>query len=362
MRVLYSFFGANDSRGYYTRLALVASGPLPCRRLVSLVQYRHTPNPAGWHFRQPAGRVERKRVGLDSIGNSVCGIPAGLSCLPWVTPLHLQTGGNVINTISILGSGWLGLPLAERFAALGYRLKLSTTSPGRLQTLTALPLEAFIVDIGKPLDDIDAFLQSEVLIVNITSKDIDGFERLVKKIEASAIRAVLFVSSTSVYPNDCKVATELAGNELADHPLTIIENLFRENNRFSATIVRFAGLIGGDRHPGRFFRGGKTVKNPDASVNLIHRDDCIDILEQIVNDGIWGETFNACADSHPSKREFYSRAAAMAGAPLPVFEDSTDSAFKVVDNRKLKRVLDFDFRHPDLMAIRFDEAPAIDGV
>ena len=252
--------------------------------------------------------------------------------------------------------------MAERFVTQGYRLKVSTTSPERLSTLAALPGEACIVDISKPLHDIDMFLQSQTLIVNITSKDIDGFERLVGKIETSGIQSVLFVSSTSVYPNHGKVVAETKGNELPDHPLVIIENLFRQSGHFRTTIVRFAGLIGGRRHPGRFFRGGKTVKNPDANVNLIHRDDCIDILDQIVTNGIWGETFNACADSHPSKREFYSQAATMAGAPLPVFDNSADSAFKIVDNRKLKRVLDYEFRHPDLMALRYDETSTTGSV
>jgi nucleoside-diphosphate-sugar epimerase len=263
-------------------------------------------------------------------------------------------GGNAINTISILGSGWLGLPLAERFVAQGYRLKISTTSPDRLPTLTALPGEACIVDIGTSLEDIDAFLQSDTLIVNITSRDIDGFERLVRKIEASEIESVLFVSSTSVYPVNCKFVSEAAGEESPDHPLVIIENLFRQSEQFRTTIVRFAGLIGGSRHPGRFFRDGKTVKNPDANVNLIHRDDCINILDRIVANDLWGETFNACADSHPSKREFYSHAANMMGAPLPDFEDSEDRSFKIIDNRKLKRALGYEFLHPDLMAIQFD--------
>lgn len=238
--------------------------------------------------------------------------------------------------------------------AQGYRLKISTTSPHRLSTLAALPGEACIVDIGKPLDDIDSFLQSDTLIVNITSKDIEGFERLVRKIEASAIQSVLFVSSTSVYPVNCKVVSEAVGEESPDHPLVIIENLFRQSSQFQTTVVRFAGLIGGSRHPGRFFRGGKLVKNPDANVNLIHRDDCINILDRIVANGLWGETFNACADSHPSKREFYTQAAEMAGAPLPEFEDNDDRSFKIIDNRKLKQALGYEFLHPELMAIRFD--------
>jgi nucleoside-diphosphate-sugar epimerase len=264
-------------------------------------------------------------------------------------------GGKAIKTISLLGSGWLGLPLAERLLTQGYPLKISTTSPQRLSRIAALPARGFIVDIGKPMDDIDTFLRSDMLIVNIPSRDIDGFERLLRKIEASPIQRVLLVSSTSVYPDNCKLVSETAADESPDHPLLIIENLFRNSRQLRTTVVRFAGLIGGNRHPGRFFAGGKTVKNPDARVNLIHRDDCINILERIIVNGVWGETFNACADSHPSKREFYTRAAKMAGAPLPNFEDSDDSCFKIVDNRRLKRVLGYEFLHPDLMAIRFDQ-------
>jgi nucleoside-diphosphate-sugar epimerase len=260
-----------------------------------------------------------------------------------------------IDTVSILGSGWLGFPLAERFVARGYQVKTSTTSASRLQALAALSTEPCLIDIGEALDDIDGFLRSDTLIVNITSKDIDGFDRLVNRIEGSDTARVLFVSSTSVYPADSQLVSEADGRESLDHPLMIIENRFRQSSKFHLTIVRFAGLIGGSRHPGRFFRGSKTVRNPDANVNLIHLADCIDILDRIVANDVWGETFNACADTHPGKRDFYSQAASLAGEPPPVFADSDDTSFKIVDNRKLKRVLDYEFRHPDLMAIRFEE-------
>jgi len=36
-------------------------------------------------------------------------------------------------------------------------------------------------------------------------------------------------------------------------------------------------------------------------------------------------------------------------------EDSDDGSFKIIDNRKLKRILGYEFRHPDSMAIRFEE-------
>ena len=267
----------------------------------------------------------------------------------------MATSNRDIETISILGSGWLGLPLAEHFIAQGYRVRISTTSRSRLPALAALPAAAFVIDIGKPTDDIQAFLESAVLIVNITSKDIAGFERLVKAIENSGVEKVLFVSSTSVYPADSQLVSESDGKESPQHPLVIIENLFTQNPNFQTTILRFAGLVGYSRHPGRFFRGGKQVTNADSTVNLIHRDDCINIIDRIVSNEVWGETFNGCADTHPRKREFYARAARHLGVPPPVFADSSDQSFKRVDNRKLKRVLGYEFVYPDLMAIDFDE-------
>ncbi len=266
-----------------------------------------------------------------------------------------DSGSKVIDSISILGSGWLGLPLAERFVARGYRVRTSTTSADRLQQLAALPSEPFLVDIGRPDDSIAAFLQSTTLIVNITSKDIEAFRWLVGKIEESAIEAVLFVGSTSVYPADSQRVSEADGGESPEHPLVVIENLFRQSREFRTTVVRFGGLIGPGRHPGRFFRGHKTVRDPNAPVNLIHRDDCIDIIECIVTGKLWGETFNACADTHPSKREFYTQAARLAGVPEPLFDDDGGASGKLIDNSKLKRILGYRFRHPDLMAIRFDD-------
>ena len=141
---------------------------------------------------------------------------------------------------------------------------------------------------------------------------------------------------------------------IPDHPLVVIEGLFTQNGNFDSTILRFAGLVGYDRHPGRFFRGGKKIANPDSGVNLIHRDDCINIIERIVVGDIWGETFNACADTHPGKREFYTRAARQLRAPAPVFDETGVNSFKLIDNRKLKQVLGYEFIHPDLMALEFD--------
>jgi len=245
--------------------------------------------------------------------------------------------------------------LAEHFVERGHSVKASTTSESRLAELTSIKVEPFIIDIGRLSGNIQTFLQASVLIINIPSKDIDGFSDLIEEIEKSAIERVLFVSSTSVYENKNKTFSESDGEESLLSPLLTIENLFRSSDKFKTTIVRFGGLIGYTRNPGKFFMQGRLVHDPDSHVNLIHRDDCIGIISQIVGLEAWGEVFNCCADTHPTKREFYTLAAKSIGAPVPEFVDSGAKSFKIISNQKVKQILKYEFLHPDLMKIKFEE-------
>ncbi len=258
-----------------------------------------------------------------------------------------------IKRISILGSGWLGLPLVEHFISMGHHVKASTTSESRIPELTSIKIEPFIIDIERLTSNIQAFLQGNVLLINIPSKSIDGFRNLIKEIEKSEIEKVIFVSSTSVYENKNKTISETDNEESTSSPLLAIEKLFRNSNKIKATIVRFGGLIGYSRNPGKFFSKGRLVHNPGSNVNLIHRDDCIEIISRIVEQEVWGEVFNCCADTHPTKREFYTQAATTIGGLIPEFVSSGHKSFKIISNHKVKQFLDYEFLHPDLMKIKF---------
>jgi nucleoside-diphosphate-sugar epimerase len=259
-----------------------------------------------------------------------------------------------MNTISILGSGWLGLPLAQFFKQNGYNVKASTTSPNRLTELTITGLEAFLVDTENLCNTIDHFLDSEILIINITSKNTEAFQQLITKIQKSPITKVIFISSTSVYKSNNKVVSESDLSELNENnPLLTIEKLFQSCIDFETTVIRFGGLIGYSRNPGRFFAGGKTVRDPNGRVNLIHRDDCIGMIGAIIEKQAWGELFNGCSDTHPTKREFYTKAALESRNPVPQFDDSTSIPFKIISNEKAKAVLNYQFVYPDLMKIDF---------
>lgn len=257
-----------------------------------------------------------------------------------------------MSSISILGSGWLGLPLAQHFLSCGHKVSASTRTEARLAELKDSGTDAYLVDIDDAtsgFENLTSFLESDILIINITSKNVEGFRKLAAEVEASAIKHVLFVSSTSVYKNLPGIVKEQDTHLLSDSPLVGIENIFRELKNSTTTILRFAGLIGDKRHPGRFFRSGKAVQNPDTPVNLICRDDCIGIIHEVVEQQCWGEVLNGCTDTHPTKREFYSKAAEQIGRPAPSFGETDASVGKIVSNEKVKALLGYRFKYPNLM-------------
>ena len=100
---------------------------------------------------------------------------------------------SLLKTISILGSGWLGLPLAEHFIQQGYAVKASTRSIERSRDIEAIGAKFFVVDIDQPLAETSEFLDSDILLVNITSKNIEGFHRLINKLEKALVRKVIYV-------------------------------------------------------------------------------------------------------------------------------------------------------------------------
>ncbi len=98
-----------------------------------------------------------------------------------------------MKTISILGSGWLGFPLARNFVTAGYAVKASTTSESRMSDLKSIGADPFIVNIDLLTSNVQTFLQANILIINIPSKNVVGFRHLVDQIRASEIHSKCFV-------------------------------------------------------------------------------------------------------------------------------------------------------------------------
>jgi nucleoside-diphosphate-sugar epimerase len=266
--------------------------------------------------------------------------------------------------ISILGCGWLGLPLAEALVNSGKRVKGSTTSSAKLDMLAQKGIQPYLVNLQpEALDEASLadFLESDVLVLNIPPKlrsdagssYLEQLNLLLRAMLDSPVKKVLFASSTSVYNDLNRIVTEddtaLTKENDPGYALLRAEKLFMEREEWLTTIVRFAGLVGEDRRPGRFMAGKKDVPGGDAPVNLIHRDDCVLILKRIIEQEKWGEIYNACSDVHPMRKDFYPAATMALDLEPPTFLEMAETNFKLISNQKLKDDLPYVFQYPDPM-------------
>ena len=80
---------------------------------------------------------------------------------------------------------------------------------------------------------------------------------------------------------------------------------------------------------------------------MIHRDDCIQVIYEIINQEIWNELFNVCSDNHPTRKEFYTQQAKKQGFVPPEFAIDGEPSFKIISNEKLKKKLDYKLLFPD---------------
>lgn len=263
-------------------------------------------------------------------------------------------------TVAIAGLGWLGKAFAQKIQILGYGIKGSVTSLHKASELRKGGINAYQVAISEDgvIGPVQAFLRDvDYLVImippglrrNTGANYVLKMTHFLREIKKSAIKKVILVSSTSVYNDSQGKVTEktlpkpttIAGKQLLE-----VEKMFFTSEEIDVSIVRFGGLFGGSRQPARYLAGRKALRNGNAPVNLIHRDDCIGILLEIIKQEAFGHTFNAVIPQHPFKADYYSRKAAELGLVPPTYSKEPESeVFKQVDSERLELVLGYEFKH-----------------
>jgi nucleoside-diphosphate-sugar epimerase len=248
----------------------------------------------------------------------------------------------------------------------------STTTADKVDALRQDGIESTLLtlDPGLSEDDPDALFQSPILVLTVPpprgADDVrTRYRRQVDAVRDAAVEGtvdwVIFTSSTGVYPNVEQTVTEadcppgqpdaLPGPRRATGAAVLeVERLLKETPDFDTTIVRLGGLYGADRNPGRFLAGRTDVGRPQAPVNLLHRDDAVGVCATLLDQDVRGEVFNACADEHPTRKAFYTRAAAALGLEPPTFDETDTPTGKRVSNAEIKTRCDYQFQHPDPLA------------
>ena len=219
-----------------------------------------------------------------------------------------------MRTVSILGLGYFGKALGLALKEQGFHVLGSTRSEEKVLELNALGLKTHLLNY--PHFDDRLIEEAEILVLNIPP--FEGSLEWMKNFRLPKNLWVIFISSTS----QSKLLLEQ-------------ETWVREH--FSKwTILRFSGLYGGERHPGKHLSGKKNIPGQNWPVNLIHRDDCVEFIKIVIEKNLHHETYNLAANEHPTRKEFYTRYCQEQGIPLPEFNPEDQSWKTPVSNEEMR--------------------------
>lgn len=237
----------------------------------------------------------------------------------------------------IVGCGYLGQRVADRWLATGEMVYATTRSEERARELRAVGIEPVVMDVTKP-ESLSGLPVAETVLYAV------GFDRSAdatkREVYVNGLAAVLdalpeetgrivYISSTGVYDQDdggwidegspCEPTNErsrllLSAEQcLREHPLGA-----------GAVVLRLAGIYGPGRIPlkDRLASNEPIPASPDAYLNLIHVDDAVEIVLAAAEKARPGTTY-LVADGQPGRRrDFYLTVAQLAGLPEPRFADS----------------------------------------
>ncbi|QDF67447.1 SDR family oxidoreductase [Shewanella sp. SNU WT4] len=268
------------------------------------------------------------------------------------------------NKVAIIACGWFGLPLAQALTQQGWQVSGTRRSEQGAAQLQELGIAGFVLDLAQTESLVVAnkqgLLDADTIIINIppglrggqSSEDyLAQLRSLRQAIIHSGNKRVIFISTTGVYPDADVDETSAPSIEARAQVFVAAEQLFSDFP--NACTVRFAGLVGPKRHPGRFFAGKTAVADGHLAVNLVHLDDCIAGVICLLKTPHCSGIYNLCAPEHLNKQTFYQYAAKHLGLTPPEF--STFSAASIKSKRvsgdKICQQLGFRYQHPELRAM-----------
>ena len=265
--------------------------------------------------------------------------------------------------VSIIGLGWLGEAVALLLQRQGHLVLGSSTRPEKVELLRGKGLDAihFALDPDPKGTAYHRLFDSEILIVTLPPRSRHGdgeaylqqLASLRTLVANSAVKQVIFISSTGIYPNENKevpyteeeqITESNAGNSI----LYRAEQLMKESPSYALTILRMGGLMGADRIPGSYFSGKEEVVG-HTRVNFIHQDDAARMIAWVLDQGLWNQTFNGVAPEHPLRREVYAKNASTLGILPPVsYQEAVDEKVgRWISSEKISATgFSFDFPNP----------------
>lgn len=292
-----------------------------------------------------------------------------------------------VGSVGIIGCGWLGKALATSLLEKGVPV-LATSSKldnvERLNQQLIIAQQLMLPTDNTKLAQHDVFTKQN-LVIAITPQFKQGRTDYADKIaqlvnaaqQRGLVQHIILLSSTAVYHGLTGNVDEESSLNMATEKVQILnaaeqtvlhfpEQRAKQGSK-QGTVIRLAGLVGPERHPGKFLLANKILSNSATPVNLIHQQDAVGLIESLLQvkslqgysqqylHGSSQGIFNGVSDTHVSKKEYYQVAAKALNLTSPLFTpenapQSINETTRVVSGEKAKKDLNYKFVYPNLLA------------
>jgi nucleoside-diphosphate-sugar epimerase len=264
----------------------------------------------------------------------------------------------IMNTIGIIGCGWLGIPLGKALLQKGYAVHGTRRSEKGIQLIKQNGISAFQLEVlsNKVSGDLSFFSGVDSLLISIPperKKDPSSFvpkiKSLLKIIQGSGIQRLLFLSSSSVYGKSAGVFNENTiptPETKSAKALYEVEQMIMNCN-IPSMVVRLGGLIGEDRNPIVHLQDRK-ISNPKGSVNFVHQIDAINGISALIELTKGNGIYNLVSPHHPTRKEYYTFIADKLKFPKPKFEKE-QALVRVINGEKIVADTTFDYNVNNLL-------------
>ena len=265
-----------------------------------------------------------------------------------------------MKSVAIIGLGWLGLPLARYLKTNGWCVKGSKQSNEDAQKLCRIGIETYPFSLSEKMnalpDNIQSLFDVDALIITLppsrfsSQQYCEHLAFLANQAKKQGVQHLIFTSSTSVFPDisgQFDESSQLSAEIEIGKTLIQAELCLFQSEIAHCDILRLAGLVGKQRHPVKFLAGKRHLKQGNSPVNLAHLEDCIQAITALLMNPNGLRAYHLCAPIHPTRAEYYTKAAVFYDLSIPQFECSDSDPKRIIMADKICRDLGFAYRYPN---------------
>jgi nucleoside-diphosphate-sugar epimerase len=275
--------------------------------------------------------------------------------------------------VLIVGCGYVGRPLGLELVKQGHPVFGIRRSAAGTEELKAAGIQPLVADITQP-SDLARLPGPFDWVVNTVSSNkggvgeyrevfLHGTRNLIEWLTTTPLKKYVYTSSTSVYGQiDSSSVKESSTTESSSPTSQVLIETERSlldavrERGFPAVILRVAGIYGPER--GHLFL--RYLKNEariygkgERIVNMIHRDDLVNVILAALKSGRPGEIYNAVDDEPVAQIHFFRWLSETLGKWMPPFATDEENTGrkrgltnKKVSNRKMKMELGVQLKYP----------------